>query len=526
MKLKFLTLLLLLIGLLVGCSSNGEKASTNSPKKDASPASIASGGVIKTAITSNPATLDPHMNTAAVTSEVARNIYEQLFALNANYEPVPMLAESYDLTEDGKTYTFHLRKGVKFHNGDEMKAEDVIASLKKWSAVNSKKAMFEGAEYTAQDDYTVILKLPKVTFGIIEAIADNGQLSGIMPKELADGAPANGAAEFIGTGPFKFGEWKQDQFIRLEKFKDYQSLNTPADGVSGKKEALVDELYYYITPDESTRVSGLITGEYDAAMNLPIDSYDQLKGSNPDLEVKKDVKTLFGIFNKKEGVFTDINMRHAVNAILDKEAILTATQSNPDFYKMDSSYMVEKQEGWHSGAGKEYYNVNNIEKGKEFLEKAGYNGEEITLLTTRDYDILYNSAIVAKEQLEKAGIKVKLNVTDWSTLLEIRTKPSEWDMFFTGFPTVLLPTQLLYMSKDWPGWTNDPKLTEYIQKINSSTTTEEAQKIWQEAQGYAWEYMPATNIGTYNEYAMYNTKTLDGYDVQFQGNVFWNVKKK
>lgn len=524
MKVKLFALVFLLIGLLVACSSNEEKAST--PNKETNTGAPTSGGVIKTAVTSNPATLDPHMNTAVVTSEVSRNIYEQLFALNANYEPVPMLAESYDVSEDGTTYTIHLRKGVKFHNGDEMKAEDVIASLKKWIPVNSKKAMFDGAEFTAQDEYTVILKLPKVTFGIIEAIADNGQLSGIMPKELAEGASPTGATEFVGTGPFKFGEWKQDQYIRLEKFEDYQALETPADGVSGKKEAFVDELYYYITPDESTRVSGLITGEYDAAMNLPIDSYEQLKGSNPDLEIKKDVKILFGIFNKKEGIFTDKNMRHAVNAILDKEAILIGTQSNNEFYKMDSSYMAAEQERWHSDAGKEYYNVNSIEKGKEYLEKAGYNGETIRILTTRDYDILYNSAIITKEQLEKAGVKVELNVTDWSTLLETRTKPSEWDMFFTSFPTVLTPTQLLYMSKTWPGWTDDPKLTEYIEKINSSATAEEAEKIWQEAQGYAWEYMPATNIGTIYEYAMYNTKTLKGYDVKFQSNVFWNVQKK
>ncbi|KAB2328318.1 ABC transporter substrate-binding protein [Cytobacillus depressus] len=525
MNKKFFAIFFLMIALLVGCSSKEEKTATETPKDEETPGE-STGGVINTAITSSPATLDPHMNTAAVTSEVSRNIYEQLFALNATYEPVPMLAESYALSEDGTTYTIHLRKGVKFHNGDEMVAEDVVASLKKWIEVNSKKALFDGAEFKIEDNYTIVMQLPKVMFGVIEALADNGQLSGIMPKEIAESATAMGATEFIGTGPFKLKEWKQDQYIKLEKFQDYQSLDTPADGVSGKKEVFVDELVYYIVPDESIRVAGLTTGEYDAAMMLPIDSYDQLKASNPDLEVKKDVKTLFAVLNKKDGIFADQNMRHAVNAIFDKESILIGVQSTPEFYKMDSSYMPAEQERWYSEAGNEYYDINDVEKARGYLGEAGYNGEEIRILTTRDYDILYNSAIIAKEQLEKAGVKVNLIVTDWPTLLETRKKPGEWDMFFTGFPTVLTPTQNLFMSKDWPGWTDDPKLTEYIEKINSSKSAEEAQEIWQEAQGYAWEYMPASKIGTYYEYAMYNSKTIEGYDVQFQGNVFWNTKKK
>lgn len=512
---------MLIISLLVACQS---KSNTSSSSENTSN-SKGEGGVIKVASSAQPATMDPHMNTAVILAEVSRNVFEQLFTLNSKYQAVPMLAESYDLSDDGKTYTFHLRKGVKFHNGKEMKAEDVVASLKKWSTINSKAAMFKDGEFKVQDDYTVVLTLPKRTFGIIEAIADNGQFSGIMPKELAESAGPEGVKEYIGTGPFKFVEWKQDQYIHLTKYKDYSPVNTKPDGLSGKKEVFVKDLYYYITPDDSTRVAGLQTGEYDVSASLPIDNYDQLK-SVPSLKFKKSNNNLWAIFNKKQGIFTDINMRHAVDAAIDNESMLVGVKSKKDFYRLDSSYMYKEQPDWHSDGGKENYNVNDVKKAKEYLQKAGYNGQEIRILTTRDYDFLYNAAVITKEQLEKAGMKVRLDVYDWATLVQKRTKPEEWDIFYTGFPlTILSPTQLLPLSATWPGWTSDPKLTEYIQAIEASTSAEEAQKIWtEEAQTYVWEYLPAIKIGDVFDYTAYSDK-LEDFEY-FEGMVFWNTKKK
>ena len=517
-KLKFLSILFLSTTLLAACSSS----STPSSNPITEDGEAATGGAIHAAISTQPATLDPHMNTAVITSTVARNVFEQLLTLNSNYEPVPMLAESVDTSEDGKTYTFHLRKGVKFHNGEEMVAEDVVASLEKWIPINSKANLFEGAEFSNTDEYTVVLTLPERVFGILEAIADKGQFSGIMPKEIAESAGATGAEEYIGTGPFKFEEWKQDQYIHLSKFDDYSALESEPDGLAGKKEALVDEIFFEITPDASTRLAGIQTGEFDTSEGLLIDNYEQLK-SNSNLEFKMGASNLWLVFNKKQGIFTDNNMRKAVNAALNKEEILIGVQSFEEFYRVDSSYMYEEQKNWYSEAGSENYDINDPTLAKEFLNEANYNGEEIRIITTRDYDHLYNTAVIAKEQLEKAGMKVKLDVYDWSTLLEIRSTPEEWDIFITGFPPVLAPTQMLIMSPDWPGWTNDEKLNEYLTAIKNSTSNEEAQQIWNEAQGYLWEYLPGVKVGDMFEYVAHK-KELEGLTF-FEGMVLWNTKK-
>ena len=110
----------------MGCNSNGADSDTKaeSDKSDVTDLDTK----LNVAITPQPSTLDQHMTTTTIVSIIGRHIYEQLVTLNASYEVIPMLAESIDESEDGKVYTFHLREGVQFHNGKELKAEDVTAS--------------------------------------------------------------------------------------------------------------------------------------------------------------------------------------------------------------------------------------------------------------------------------------------------------------------------------------------------------------------------------------------------------------
>src|SRR5699024_799889 len=107
----------------------------------------------------------------------------------------------------------------------------------------------------------------------------SNRYAAVMPKEVVDSAGAVGVSEFIGTGPFQFAEWKQDQYIHLTKYEDYEPVDLPADGASGKKEALVDDLYFDIVTDASTQVAGIQTGEYDIILDLPNEHYEQVKAN-------------------------------------------------------------------------------------------------------------------------------------------------------------------------------------------------------------------------------------------------------
>lgn len=517
-------LVITLIMLLAACNENSTSENTGNEDKDTTEES-ASGGVLKIAIDAAPPTLDQPTSTATASRDTTRLIYEGLVATDSNFQPVPMLAETIE-TDDNKTYTFHLRQGVKFHNGKEMTSEDVIASMERWLEKSTITGnVFDGATWTAEDDYTVVLELVEPSTLTLDTMASAKQAAGIMPKEVVESATAEGVQEFIGTGPFEFVEWKQDQYIHYKKFEDYQPVEMEADGLIGKKEALVDEIYFYLVPDTSTRLAGLQTGEYDFAYNIPYDNYEQLQ-SDPNIEtILTPAANEMLVFNKVEGPATNFKLREVINTALDYDAIMMAAFPNKEFYWLDPGYMDVNITNWASSAGSEYFNQNDPEKAKQMLEDMGYNGEEFVIMTTRDYNHHYNVGVVIHEQLTEIGINAKLDVYDWPTMNEKFTNETDtWDAFITSSSTVSTPPQLIALSPSFGGGVNDPKVGEVLKEIETAPSLEEAQKLWDDLQLYAWEeLLPVVNIGGYNSLYAHSSK-VKGITTT-TGPIFWNVTK-
>ncbi|KAB2338570.1 ABC transporter substrate-binding protein [Cytobacillus depressus] len=517
--------------LLVGCSSSSsteESEGSNESKKSEEPKgeSKFTGGELHVALNTQPPSLDPHMGTATATRDAARPIFETLVTLNSKYEVQPMLAERFEQSDDGLVYKFYLRKGVKFHNGKELKAEDVVASLERWvaKAGRAKNALGEG-KFEILDDYTVQLTLPQPSVGALHVLGATNQFGGIMPKEIIENTPETGITEYVGTGPFKFVEWKQDQYIHYVKNEDYQSPEGTPDGLAGKREALVDDLYINFVSDSSTRVAGMTTEQYDIGIMMPVDSYDQLKSTK---NLKNEIALSSGaviVFNKKQGPLSDPAMRQAFNMGLDYDEIMLAAFTSPEFYRLSPGIMFPEQTDWYTDAGKENYNPNNPELAKKMFKEAGYNGEAIKILTTRDYEYMYNSALVVQAQLEKIGVKVKLDVVDWPTLMQLYTEPSSYDAFTTGFSTVTDPTQHLIFDPTFSGWNDDAKTADLIAKIRTSTTPAEAFPYWEELQEHTWTtQLPYIRFGDMNILYTYNDN-VEGFK-QFEGVVLWNVGKR
>ncbi|WP_019156842.1 ABC transporter substrate-binding protein [Robertmurraya massiliosenegalensis] len=519
-KIEFLmTLMVAFLLFVAGCSS--DTVDSNNSEKEKSGV----GGVLKVALNSQPPTLDQPISTASTTRDVSRLIYETLVTTDSSYQPVPMLAESIEISDDGKSYTFHLRQGVNFHNDKEMIAEDVTASMERWMEKSSiTGSIFNGAIWEAQDDYTVILHLSQPSSLTLDTLATANQAPAIMPKEIVESASAEGVNEYVGTGPFKFVEWKQDQFIHVEKYDGYKPLELNPSGLAGKKEALVDEIYFYIVPDASTRFAGLQTEEYDFAFGIPFENYEQLK-SNDDLKaVISPSANDFMTFNKVEGLASNFKIREAINMALNNEEIMQAAFLHEDLYYLDSGYMNKEIANWASSAGSEFYNQNNAEKAKKLLQEAGYNGEEFRILSTRDFNHLYNMAVVIHEQLKQIGINATLNIYDWSTALDIhKNNPEEWDAFVTSSQIVSAPSQLLALSPTWGGGLNDQKAIDMMAAIETAQESVEAKKVWDDLQLYAWkELLPIVQLGGNNRLDAANKK-VEGVS-SFSGPIFWNTK--
>ncbi|WP_368652155.1 ABC transporter substrate-binding protein [Ornithinibacillus sp. 4-3] len=516
--------LVMLMVLVIGCSEDNENKESESDNTNEENTSNdnedqATGGQLNIGISAQPPTLDPHISSATAMSDVTKSMYETLLTLNSEGEIVPQLAESFDVSEDGKTYTFQLRQGVLFHNGKEMKAEDVVASMNRWTKESISVPNFlKAGEFVEVDEYVVELQLPNPSALTLPVLSKDRYYGAIIPKEVVEGADETGITEHIGTGPFQFVEWKQDQYIHQTKFEDYQPVDAPADGMSGKKEALVDDIYFNFVPDSSTQVAGILSGEYDIVLGIPGSYYDQLV-NNPDVDTHVKVSGHSVVFfNKNEGWFEDERMRQAVNAAIDVEAILLGGFGNEELYEINSSY----EHGiWESEEGSEFYNEKDLDKAKRLLEEAGYNGEPIVFVTTRDYEEHYNQAIVIQEQLEKVGINMEIEVYDWPTRNEKLNDPSIWDMSLTGATTKATPIEHIYLNQEYVNGPEDEKTNELIDDMSNAKTLEEAKAIWDELQGYLWEYLTAIKLGDTMDVSV-TSKNVEGFGY-LGGPLLWNT---
>ncbi|MEF2246619.1 ABC transporter substrate-binding protein [Paenibacillus sp. IITD108] len=474
------------------------------------------------ALTAQPPTLDTAMTVSAVALDTAGNIFEQLYTLNANYEPVPALAESVERSEDGLSYTFKLRQGVKFHNGKELTSEDVVASMNRWLVTSSRaKVLLQNAKFEAVDTYTVKLTVEKATSDVLILISAQAQFPAIMPKEIIESAPAEGIKEYIGTGPYKFVEWKQDQYIHLERYDEYQSVDRDPSGFDGRKEAPTKNLYFHFVTDHATRIAGVKTGKYDVADSIPIENYDELAAVN-NVELQSfPGGALTAFFNTTEGVLSDVKLRQAVLAALNNEEIMLASFAKPELYSLSPSYLSTNQTQWTNEAGAEYYNQSNPEKAKQLLAEAGYNGEEITLLTTKDYNEMYTGTLVIQEQLRQIGMNVKVINFDFPTFLETKNDRSKWDIFLASTGYQITPPQLLAVNPDWAGLNNETVANALV-AIRSAATPEAAKQEWEKLQGFMYEFASSTVLGHYNGVVAIN-KNLEGFEL-YEAPVVWNAK--
>lgn len=515
---KIILALSILSLVLVACSPDKDGGS-NTPGKEDDYASE-----LNIAVTAQPPTLDAPITVTNVSLDIAQNMFETLYTLDEEYQPSPMLAESVDISEDNKTYTFKLREGVKFHNGKEMTADDVVASMNRWLEKSTRAStLLPNAEFVKEDDYTVVLNLENPAKEVLTIISARASFPAISPKEIVENAPAEGIDEYIGTGPFKFGEWQQDQYIHLVKNEDYQSLDTKSSGRAGKKEVFIEDLYYHFVPDTSTRLAGLTSGEYDIVDEIPAESYGDIKDQAGIETYVHGGGTLTLFYNVREGVLADEKMRQTIETGLNMKDIMLASFIEEDLFDLSPGYMNPDQKQWNNDSGKDIYNKNDPEKSQELLKEAGYNGELVKLITTRDYASMYSATLVVQDQLTKLGVNVEVEEYDFPTFMDKKEDFGNWDMFITSNSYQLLPQQLLVVNEQWAG-ADDPMIKEKLGKIRSAESEEESSKEWAELQDFLYTYLSSSAIGQYKAVAASSEK-LEDLQI-FESPIAWNVKIK
>jgi peptide/nickel transport system substrate-binding protein len=516
---------------LVGREATGRASAAVLRAMQDDPAAGVRGGTLRVATIGEPPHLDEHQSTADLIALIGYCAYEGLFTYDEQYQAIPELVETHTVSEDGLTHTMALRQGVMFHNGEEMKAADAIASVERWGRISGvgKRLMEKTNELAQVDDYTLEFRLSEPYGTILIGLAHNTQACTIHPKSILDAAgdePMTNSDQYIGTGPYRLVEWQRDAAMRFERFDDYKSSSEDGPkGYGGTKYAYADAIEFIPVPDEAARVAGLQAGDYHLGLDIGNDQYTVLQDF-PGVVAEILTPTNWDVFflNWKSPMMENLAMREAVQAAFDHTPMLQSGRGGDEFIRLDPGLMMQ-QTPWHSTAGEEHYNVNDPDLAKQKLQEAGYDGEPLRFMTTQEYSYMYGEAIVAQQQLEAVGITVDLQVMDWATVLERRAKPEEWDMFGTGHGFVPDPSQISYVGQmnQYPGWWSSESSLELASQLLAEAEFEQRMPIFEKIQEAHYTEIPAIKIGDSSNVS-FRSEAVGGWDPQFERGVkFWNL---
>ncbi|MBI5878578.1 MAG: ABC transporter substrate-binding protein [Chloroflexi bacterium] len=488
------------------------------------PPAIKKGSIFKVAILGEPPNImDSMFTTATITNNISQQFFEGLFTQDMTYAAKPLLVEDYKITESAKVFEFKLRKGVKFHNGKVFDSGDVTASLNRWfQIVGRGQTVFKQFDKFETPDASTVRMIFKAPTGILLDFLSRAEAF-MLPADIANAAGKNALKpdQLIGTGVFKLAEYVTDRYIRGVRYPDYAPKESKESGPADRREAFFDEIQFIPTPDAAVRLNGLINGDFQYADTLDGDQYDQLKSASQALPII--VKPYYWYcphFNKKKGMFTSEKLRQAVAAAINCEEAMAAGFGNKDFWRLDPGINAPET-AWYSKAGAENYNKVDLSKVKSLLQDAGYKGEPIRWLATKEYAYNYKFAEYIKQKLEAAGMKVELQVSDWATLVKNRANPDIYDVFLTGHSSYTHPATHPFMAASWPGWWDDPERDRILNGIVAESDIAKQKPLFEEMQALVWKQMPFVKLGD-NFLLRGIRKEIGGY-VNFPDWFFFNA---
>lgn len=487
------------------------------------PAWSATGSAANLAMVGEPPTLDPMGSTADIVGTIMQHVYETLYTFDANWHIKPMLAsEMPKVSADGLTVTIPLRANVKLHSGRDMDAADVVLSLKRWMEVASrgKSVAKETSSLEASGALTIVWKFNSPYGPLLSQLALPSGMAAIMAKESI----ANPLTAFVGTGPYQFKDRKPDQFILLSKFPAYSARSEAASGYAGKREALIDELRFIPVPNANTRVEGALSGQFQYADSLPAESISRLEKAGDAVVPVMAQSSGFPYlaFNTKEGVMADKRLRQAVQMALGDGELLAAALGDNRFFKVEPNHFPQGSP-FYSLAGKELYNRGDAKGAKALALKAGYNGQPVRILNSRQYEFHHNLALMMAEQLRQAGFKVELDVVDWATLVQRRSDPKLMDIYITHSP--VLPEPMLsppQLGEGAPGRWDSAAKQDALKAFNAEMNPAQRGKLWGKVQAVVYDEVPYIQVGKFSSLAARSPKLQNFQPMTWPA--FWNAK--
>ncbi len=450
--------------------------------------------------------LDPTIAADSIARNFGYMIYDTLFAVDEKLGVKPQMVESWTTSPDGKVWTFTLRAGLAFSDGQPVTSDDVIASLKRWSAVDAmgQQLNTHGAAWAKTDDRTFTLTLTEAWGFVLDTLGKPGApVPFILPARLLADLPAGKPVpDQIGSGPFVFkkDEWVPGSKLVFVKNARYQPRAEPASGLAGGKTPKVDRVEWLIIPDQQTALDALKKGELDIDEDIPTDLIPLAKtGSGAKVSRMDDIGVAQQIrLNSIQPPFDNPKARQAALLATDTADYLGAMASGDaslatickSFYICSSPYVTE--------AGFPSF---NLDKAKQLLKESGYDGTPVVILDAAENAQIHPASLVAEQQLKAAGFKVQVQAMDWATVVSRRTSKEPmnkggWSIFISGPGglDMMLPINHLGLrsncDKAWFGWPCDESIEKMRAAFGDTADQAKRKELAEKIQLRALETVP------------------------------------
>jgi peptide/nickel transport system substrate-binding protein len=449
------------------------------------------GGTLRVGLSADPAELDPGLTSLTAAWHVIEHVYNTLVTTNASLEPVPSLAEDWSISDDGLTYTFNLRPGVKWHNGRDFVAEDVkytyerILDPETASPSSSDLASIDTIE--VPDDSTVVITLKAPDSSFLAKLM--GSSISIVAREAVEEF-GDLRQNMVGTGPFRFVEYVPNSMVTLESNPDYWEEGLP----------YVDVMEMQIIPDQTARTTALTSGtvdfiEYAPVQDLPIFEAD----GNIVITGDENTNIRYMALNVSREPFDQLEVRQAIAKVIDRQPIVDAAV----FGAGTATNILFPETYW---AGFESpIEAPDIEGARELLAQAGYpDGFETEIHSWAQYPFLSNAAIVIQEQLKEVGIEAELRFEENAIYLE-NYFAGNFDMSVTGTSAYVDPNDVVQAnfgtgeSNNGIDYSNE-EMDQLIAEGMATTDQEERAQIYQRIQEIINEDVVWINLFIANQY--------------------------
>ena len=438
-----------------------------------------------------PESLDPVNMTSAPAATVGEHVVERLIYMEEDGSLTPMLATSWESNDAGTVWTFSIREGVEFHDGEPLNAEAVAVNLRRFvnPDVGAAYAFLLGTveEIEAVGEYTLQLTLSQ-PFAPILSHLSHSFVGIVSPAQLEALAPDETFESPIGTGPYEMVEWNRGENISVSVNEDYWG-DVPA----------IPNVNFRFIPESSALIVALETGDIDAMMRVPPQEVERLE-DDPDIEVVREssVRTIYIGFNNEKEPFDDARIRRALNYAVDKQAIVDGLFEG---FTVADAPVVPAVFGHESVGPYEY----DPERAQELLAEAGYpDGFEMTIHhPTGRYPLDATVAEVIQDQLSEVGIDVTLETREWSSYLDFTGQPpeeAEYDSFMLGWGTVTLDADYglyaLLHSRQWNpngnnrGFYENEEVDEFLDEARVTTDQGQREELYAEAIETIWDDAP------------------------------------